>query len=193
MKLRLTLVVLVIAACVGSRAQEASPCATLKTKNTQILRNFLQEQQSLRQSPCLPSVIKQLGQLHDVEAAHLLVGYLDYLDPKTAPLPNGGATVWPSYPAVGALFQIGKSATIELLSAIQGGESPRIRENAVNAYEYIYRDDLSSGIRALKTAELLAKTGDERQRLNEARKKLVDACNARDEKEAEACRSAAAG
>src|ERR1700688_2762325 len=105
MKLRLTLVVLVIAACVGSRAQEASPCATLKTKNTQILRNFLQEQQSLRQSPCLPSVIKQLGQLHDVEAAHLLVGYLDYLDPKTAPLPNGGATVWPSYPAVGALFQ----------------------------------------------------------------------------------------
>jgi len=147
----------------------------------------------LRQAPCLSSVIKQLGKLHDEEAIHLLIGYLDYMDPKTAPLPNGGATVRPSYPAVSALFQIGKPATIELLSAMQVAEPQEVRRNAVRAYADIYRDDLSAGIRALKAAEPLAKTEDERRRLSDALHKLVDECNARGEKEARACRSAAAG
>jgi hypothetical protein len=186
------LLVLVIATNICARAEETG-CEALNTKDTQVLRNFLQEQRTLRQSPCLPSVIKRLGQLHDVDAINMLVGYLDYLDPKTASLPNGGATVRPSYPAVGALFQIGKPATIALLLAIQSGDSATIRENAVKTYEYVYRDDLSSGIRGLKTAELLAKTDDERRRLNEARQKLIDECNARDEKQAQACRYAAAG
>lgn len=192
MRVSLLFLLLMTATCVGSRAQDA-PCATLKTKDTNILRGFLEEQQSARQSPCLSSVIEQLGQLHDVEAIHLLVGYLDYMDPKTAPLANGGATVRPRYPAVSALFQIGKPTTVELLSAIQAGESPKIRENAVRAYADVFRDDLSSGIQALKTAELLAKTDDERGRLNEARQKLITECDARGEKEAQACRYAAAG
>jgi hypothetical protein len=192
MRVRLLFLALMIAASVGSRAQEAD-CAALKTKDTRVLRGFLEKQQSLRQSLCLPLVIKQLGQLRDVEAIQLLISYLDYLDPKTGLLPNGGATVWPSYPAESALFQIGKPATIELLSAIQSGGSPKIRENAMSAYESVYRDDLWSGIRGLKTAELLAKTDDERHRLHEASQKLIDACNARDEKQAEACRNAAAG
>ena len=192
MKPSLLLLVLMLATCVGSRAQEAS-CEPLKTKDTQVLRDFLQQQQSSRQSPCLTSVIKHLGQLRDVEAIHLLVSYLDYLEPKTGLLPNGGATIRPRYPAVDALFQIGKPATIELLSAIQAGDSPKIRENAVKAYEYVYRDDLSSGIRGLKTATRLAKTDDERRRLNEALQKLLDACNAGDETGAQACGYAAAG
>jgi hypothetical protein len=45
----------------------------------------------------------------------------------------------------------------------------------------------------LKTAELLAKTDDERSRLDEARQKLIAECDARGEKEAQACRYAAAG
>lgn len=192
MRVSLLSLVLMSTTCVALHAQE-SPCAMLKTKDTAVLRAFLQEQQSLRQSPCLTVVIKQLGQLRDVEAIHLLVGYLDYLEPKTGLLPNGGATVRPRYPAVSALFQVGKPATIELLSAIQSGGSPKIRENAVRAYADVYRDDLWSGIRGLKTAELLAKADDERRRLEEARRKLMDECDAGDEKQVEACRSAAAG
>jgi hypothetical protein len=193
MRVGLLFLVLTIATCIGTRAQEA-PCAMLKTKDAKVLRVFLEEQQRVRQSPCLPSVIKQLGHLHDVAAIHLLVGYLDYMDPETAQLPNGGATVRPGYPAVSALFQIGKSATTDLLSAIQAGaSSPKISENAVRAYASIYRDDLSSGIRTLKAEELRAKTDDERRRLSQARQKLVDDCNARDEKEARACRYAAVG
>ena len=191
MRVSLLSLVLMSTTCVALHAQE-SPCAMLKTKDTAVLRAFLQEQQSLRQSPCLTVVIKQLGQLRDVEAIHLLVGYLDYLEPKTGLLPNGGATVRPRYPAGGALFQIGKPATLELLSAIQAGGSPKTRENAVKTYESVYRDDLSSGIRILKTAELLAKTEEERRRLNEARQKLIDACNARGDRSVEACNDAAA-
>jgi HEAT repeat protein len=156
MRVRLLLLVLVTATCVDSRAQ-ADPCATLKTKDTQALRELLEEQQTLRESPCLPSAIRQLGQLRDVEAIHLLVGYLDYLEPKTGPLPNGGATVRPSYPAVSALFQIGKPAAIELLSAIQAGGTPRARENAVRAYADVFRDDLSSGIRAIENSRATGK------------------------------------
>jgi len=187
-----SLLSLTIMACAVLPAQEAL-CPMLKAKDPQILRSFLEEQQALRESPCLAATIKQLGQRHDEKAVHLLVGYLDYLDPKTAPLPNGGATVRPSYPAVSALFQIGRPATIELVSEIQSGESPKLRENAVRAFADIYRDDLASGIRTLKTAELLAKTDDERRRLTDARQKLIDECNARGENEAERCRNAAAG
>ena len=192
MRVILLCISVMIAASVGSPAQDAA-CTTLKNKDAKFLRGFLEEQQSLRQSSCLASVIKQLGQIGDVEAIHLLVGYLDYLDPKTGLLPNGGATVRPSYPAGSALFQIGKPATIELLSAIQAGESPKIRENAVKTYQSVYRDDLPSGIRLLKTAELLAKTDAERRRLSEARQRLIDACNARGEKVAESCSYASAG
>jgi hypothetical protein len=114
------------------------------------------------------------------------------MDPKTAPLSNGGATVWPSYPAVSALFQIGKPAANELLSAIQAGRSAELRANSTKAYMYIYRDNLSLGIQALKSAELQATTEDERRRLSAARQELTNHCKARGEKEAEACRAAAA-
>jgi hypothetical protein len=162
-------------------------------EDTKVLREFLQEQQSSRQSPCLTEAIKQLGQLRDVHAIRLLIGYLDYVEPGTGPLLNGGATIRPRYPAVDALFRIGKPATVELLSAIQAGKSPQIVTNAVRAYEDVYRDDLWDGVRGLKTAEILAKTDDERRRLNDARQELMRACNARDEKESQECQNAAGG
>jgi len=181
------LAVFIITVCGRSPAQELS-CAVLDTKDAQMLRDFLRQQQKLRQSLCLPSVIKRLGQIHDLDAIPLLVIYLDYMDPKTAPLPNGGATVRPSYPAVTAIFLIGKPAVIQLLSAIQTGASAKFRKNAVRAYADIFRDDLSSGIRGLKTAELLAKSDDERHRLNEALHELMDECNNRDQQAAQACK-----
>jgi HEAT repeat protein len=172
---------------VGLRAENS--CGALVAKDSEGLRTFLQEEVGLRQSPCLTSAIKQLGERQDVAAVRLLISYLDYLDPSTAPLPGGGMTVRPDYPAVSALFQIGKPATVDLLSAIQEVKSPRAVENAIQAYEYIYRDDLASGIRGLQTAELLAKTDNQRRRLLEARQKLIEACNSGDEEEAQKCKN----
>jgi hypothetical protein len=173
-------------------AQEAA-CVSTKTQNSQTLRKLLEEQQDSRKSPCLPQAIKYLGRAQDVRAIHVLISYLDYLDPETAPDPNGGATVRPRYPAIDALFLIGKPATSELILAIQSGKSPKIRDNAVKAFEYVYRSELSSGVRELKSAERLANDAEERRRLDDARRKLFAACSARDEEQAKACRTAQAG
>lgn len=188
----LLLLALNIACVIGLHPQD-NPCETFKTDDARTLRDFLQEQQGIRTSPCLPMVIKRLGQLRDVDAVPILIAYMDYMDPKTGPLPGGGATERPSYPAGGALFQIGKPAALQLLSAIQGEASPQFHKNAVDTYSAIFRDDLSEGIRALKTAELLAKTEDERHRLNDARQVLMNQCSHRDEQQSQACKSAALG
>jgi hypothetical protein len=180
------LLALMIAACILSRAEEP-PCAPLKTKDASILRDFLKEQQSSRQSPCLTLVIKQLGQLRDLRAIHLLVGYLDYLEPGTGPLPDRVSFTWPHYPAEDALFLIGKPASGDLAVAIRAAESPKILRNAIRTYANIYRDDLSLGIRELKKTQLQAKTEDEHRRLDEASQELLRECNESGEKQAQAC------
>jgi hypothetical protein len=75
---------------------------------------FLEQQKGARQSPCISSVIKRLGQNRDVHAVHLLVSYLDFVDPSTVPLPGANAYVRPDYPAMEALFEIGQPAANEL-------------------------------------------------------------------------------
>ena len=190
MRVYMLCVGLMILACGCLRAQE-SRCDFLKTSDIQYLRDFLQEQQRLRQSQCLSTAIQVLGQRRDIEAIHLLVGYLDYLDPKTGPLPNGGATVRPNYPAVDALFQIGKPATADLISSLEIDASPEVRVNALHAFEYIYRDDLWNGIRALGTAKRIAKSDEARRRLNDASKELMDDCKGRGEEAAKECENAA--
>jgi hypothetical protein len=185
------LIVLTIPACLHLAAQEHS-CAALVNKGSNYSREFLEEQNNTRDSPCISSVIRHLGQVRDVLAVPVLIRYLDYLDPATVPEPDRAVDVRPSYPAVTALFEIGKPSTSELLSAIKAGESLKIRENAARAYMFVYRDDLASGIRLLKKEQVTVGSADDRRRLNDALQMLVDDCNGRGEKEAEACKDAAA-
>ncbi len=189
MKASLVLLVLTLLMS-GHVVAEGQPCAAIAATVTSSIM-FLEEQRVTRQSPCISAVIKQVGQSRDVSAAHVLVRYLDFVDPATAPSPDGSAFTRPDYPAVDALFQIGKPATRELVSAIQAGESSKIRENAANTYMFVYRDDLASGIRLLKKEELLVQSADARSRLRDAVQMLVDACNGRGGKEAEQCKNTA--
>ena len=172
-------------------AQEKESCGALINRDSNFVVSFLEEQSATRRSPCIASVISRLRGVHDTRAVHLLVGYLDYMDPATAPQSGGGADVRPDYPAVTALFQIGKPATRELLSAIEAGKTAKIRENAAIAYMLIYRDDLASGIRLLKKEELTSGTPAHRRRVSDALQMLIDDCNGRSGKEAEACKNAA--
>jgi len=170
-------------------AQNGS-CAALMNADNGASRRFLEEQNAGRVSPCIPTVITRLGQARDKDAVGVLVQYLDYLDPASAPRPDGGAEIRPNYPAITALFSIGKAATPQLLLAIRDGESSKIRENAVKAYMFVYRDDLPSGIRQLKKEELTAHSADARRRLSDALQKLIDACNGRSDREATECKNA---
>lgn len=147
------LLVFTIMASSPLAAQDQS-CSIVMSSSASSIR-FLEEQRDTRQSTCISSVIKKLGQAHDVDAVGVLASYLDFVDPATLPRPDGASDVRPDYPAVAALFQIGKPATHELLSAIQASESSIIRENAAKTYMFVYRDDLASGIRQLKKNEEL--------------------------------------
>jgi hypothetical protein len=149
------------------RAQ-AQPCSQIISTSADSIA-FLQEQKERRQSPCITSVIKQLGQNRDVNAIPVLVSYLDFVDPSS--------DVRPVYPSIEALFQIAEPAVNDLMSAIQDSESSIIRQNAAKTYMFVYRDDLASGIRQLKREESIAKSADALRRLSKARKMLVDTCN----------------
>src|SRR5579859_324833 len=180
-----------VIACPRLTAQDRSCSTVMSTPAASI--TFLEEQKDTRQSPCISSVIKHLGEAHDVAAVHILVSYLDFVDPTTLPGPDGFSDVRPEYPSVDALFLIGRPATHELLASIQAGESPTIRQNAVRTYQAVYRDDLASGIRLLKKEELVAVSSEARHRLREAAELLIDDCSKRSEPEARRCKNLAGG
>jgi len=187
MKRKILVAFLAILTCTCSVAQGQSCRGFLAKLDSNHCRTVLEEEISVRNSPCITEVIKRLGQLRDIYSIPLLVRYLDYMDPATAPRADGGADVRPRYPAVTALFLVGKPATRELLEAIQDGETEKLRENAVNAYLFVYRDDLASAIRLLKKQHASARSAEGRSRLSNALQKLIDDCNGRAEQEKQAC------
>jgi|SRR5712671_2478927 len=189
MKPSVVLLAIAITACSPLAAQEPL-CSTFMSTSASSIK-FLEEQRDTRQSPCISSVIKQLGQAHDVDAARVLTRYLDFADPATLPPPGGAAYVRLEYPAVAALFEIGKPAARELMSVIQDSESSTIRQNASRTYMFVYRDDLASGIRQLRKEKLIARSAAARRRLSDALQMLMDACNNRGEQEARACNNSA--
>lgn len=99
-------------------------------------------------------------------------------------------TVRPDYPAIDALFQIGKPAARELLSAVEDSPSPTIRQNAAKTYTFVYRDDLAGGIIAAKTDKPIVKSSDARQRLDELVKMLLDDCSHGSGQQFQSCRDA---
>jgi hypothetical protein len=186
MKPSIVLLAMTLKACSYLQAQDQSCSTVMRTPASSV--RFLKEQRDTRQSPCISSVIKQLGHSRYVDAAHVLTSYLDFVDPATLPPSGGTAYLRPDYPAIAALFEIGKPATLDLVSAIQASDSATLRENASKAYMFVYRDDLAAGIHQLKKEKLTARSPDARRRLSEALKMLIDACRGRSEKEAQACK-----
>lgn len=155
--------------------------------------SFLEQQKDVRQSSCISAAIKQVGQSGDVNAIHVLIDYLDFVDPSTRPRSDGFSDLRPVYPAVAALFRIGKPATSELLEAIQQGQTPVVRQNAAKAYQAIYRDDLASGIRLLRNEALAAGSAEGERRLKKTLELLANDCRGRSVEESRACITAAQG
>ncbi len=187
----LILVVLMLSPCLHLAAQDSS-CVGLAKQGINASRAFLEEQNTTRRSPCITVLIDRLGQARDVEAVGVLVGYLNYLDPATAASPGGGADVRPRYPAVTALFEIGKAASQEVLVAIERSHDLTIRRNATLAYNLIYRDDLASGIRRVERDESRSNSAVGRQHLRDLLTLLLQDCNGRTREEAEGCKNAVA-
>jgi hypothetical protein len=188
MKTKIIVLLLMIAAPLLLMGQDQT-CADPMSSPTDSIK-FLEREQGLRQSHCIAKVIKNLGRIRDPNAVRILISYLDFLDPETLPRMDHPVTVRPDYPAIDALFQIGKPASNELLSAVQYSTSSTIRQNAAKTFTFVYRDDLTGGIVLAKTEELNAKSADARQRLDELARMLMDDCSHGTEQEAQSCRDA---
>ena len=191
MKSSLVLLIFTLVGYLPLAAQDEL-CADVTSTPLNSIR-LLEEQKDTRQSPCISEIINQLGKSREIRAVNVLVGYLDFVDPATRPKPNGFSDRRPVYPAVDALFQIGKVAAGALLEVIAGGKSPIRRHNATAAYQAIFRDDLAAGIRLVRNEASESPSPEARRRLREMMETLADDCRGRSEEEARACNAAAQG
>jgi len=122
---------------------------------------YLKGQRAGSDRSCLIYAIKQLGSDGYEPAIKTLIAYLDLREPDP---PNYGTQDKPftprhgqprggPYPAVAALFQIGKVAVPQLVEAIADSSlSELVRGNAGDALLAIYRADPIAGITAMVTA-----------------------------------------
>jgi len=189
---RLFLVVIGFALTTNTPAMAQDRSCSAFTSSPAASIAFLEEQVDVRQSPCITTVIRQLGRAHSSDAVPVLIRYLDFVDPATFPKPDGFADRRPEYPSIEALFLTGKVATTSLLSAIQNSESPVIRGNAAKVYEAVYRDELALGIHILRVSEM-GTSAEPQNRLREVSETLAQDCTHRTEDEARMCKKAADG
>lgn len=104
-------------------------------------------------------VMEQLGRLKAQEAIPELIDCLDYKRryeweaPEESGIVNEIHTITPAgrYPAVSALFQIGKPALPLLIKVMETEESNSVRsQNALYTIQIIFREDITEAIEYLK-------------------------------------------
>jgi hypothetical protein len=187
----LSVLALALSACMHTSAQTQS-CVSLLKQDARARRNFLVSQEPTRSSPCITSVIKSLKAGSAEETIHILIRYLDYMDPESAPIPGVGASRRPDFPAIAVLFEIGKPAIPSLLSAIEDSDSETVQRNASLTYSFIYRDDLADGIRNLQQEQATASVRGH-SRLSNVIQMLSGFCKNRTRDEALKCDKALRG
>jgi hypothetical protein len=129
----------------------ASACAALENKNAEARLEYLQGDRSLLDKDCILYAIERFGNERYSAAVKTLVGYLDYRNPDPPLVPKRLTPT--AYPAVEALFQIGKSAIPDVVEVIaDAATSDLVRNNAGDAVFAIYRADPAEGIAVMVRA-----------------------------------------
>lgn len=126
---------------------------------------------------CVTKIIYHLGETKDVSSVTVLIGLLDFRRPDTEMEKQHIRTMEGKYPAVEALFSIGKPAVPAIVSTLAGGKTSDIsRENALLTLVEIYREDPSLVIPLLKKAAEGAKTSVEAARLQSSARDVIKYC-----------------
>ena len=146
--------------CFGtaSGAPAAFSCAELEGAKPEVHLEYLQRDRSALRPDCIFYAIDQIGLKHYAPAVKTLIKYLDYRvheDPSKAGLPviMRIPTLGSLYPAITALFEIGKPAVSGLVGAIAGPDTTDVaRSNAIEALFLIHREDVSEAVALLNRA-----------------------------------------
>ena len=160
---------------------EAS-CRELKHTTPERMVEYLQQSTGALSQTCVAYAIDELGSRKHVAAAEILTKYLDFPRPGTEL--NGRTNVivripWLGdyYPAVDALFEIGRPAIPSLIRVLgAGGTSDLARRNAVGVVGAVFRDNVVDAVVLLNDANRSAEDPGVAGRLLDAAKQMVKEC-----------------
>lgn len=157
---------------VSAQEQKVRDSQKLDNKAKELLE-ALKDKNLLSGNPeKLAQIIEIIGQRRIAAAIPDLIDYLNFRrihsweGSKTLlhPLPEEG-----DYPAIGALFSIGKPALPALVKVIEEKELDSIEsKNAIKTIQLIFREDLSEGVKYLENAMVESTMQDSKQKLQYA-------------------------
>ena len=157
---------------VFTQSQEKVEVNALNTDVAELLVTLKNKQLATENPEKLAHTIEELGQRQVSEAVPDLIDYLNFrrihdwegTGLVLHPLPKEG-----DYPAVGALFSIGKPSLPLLLKVIEEKEKDCIEsKNALKTIQSIFRDDLSKGVEYLENAAAKSTVKNTKQNLQYA-------------------------
>lgn len=165
----------------GLAGQGRPPCYELEGATVQADLRYLQGDRSNVKAECVAYAADRIGLHRYAEASKTLVRYLDYrmpTDPREASLPPISPISGPRYPAINALFEIGKPAVDDLVEAVgNSATSDGVRKNAIQVLYEIFREDVAGAVRVLNRASNATRDPEVRQRLFDAARKTAGMCH----------------
>jgi hypothetical protein len=172
------------ALCFGSAsgAPAVFSCAELDGAKAEVHLEYLQRDRSALKPDCIFYAMDQIGLKHYAPAVKTLIKYLDYRvpeDPSKAGLPviMRIPTLGSLYPAIPALFEIGKPAALDLVGSIADPDTPDVaRSNGIEALFLIHREDVSEAVALLNRAGRESADRLASQRLMDAARRMADKC-----------------
>ena len=127
---------------------------------------------------CIEQAVVRLGDFREASAAAVLVNFLDFKRPLNEREKLGINMRWERFPAVGALFSIGKPAIPALLATLRSEKITEVaRQNAIRAVSTIFRDDPPQGVGELRKAAREAKEPTEAARLRSGAESAAALCS----------------
>ncbi len=134
------------------RAADES-CPVLKGKSTEAHLDYLRGDRSKLAPKCIVAAITYVGVEHYAPASAVLIQYLDYQDPFSKGQVGKWGSIIYAYPAVAALYGLGKPVVPELIAVISETNTVElVRQNAAEAIFLISGGSRPDAIGALVSA-----------------------------------------
>jgi hypothetical protein len=128
-------------------------CPDLKGKSTAAHLEYLRGDRSKLAPKCIMAAITYVGIERYAEASAVLIQDLDYQDPSSKGQVGKRASIIYAYPAIEALYGLGKPVVPELIAVISEANTVElVRQNAAEAIALIYGASRPDAIGALVSA-----------------------------------------
>ena len=164
-------------------APAGAACRELEGAKPETHLAYLERERSALNTECIEYAMIHLGFEHHLPAIGVLIKWLDYRRPEVPSKDPAVVQVHPTwqgsiYPAMTALFMIGKPAVPDLISVVANRDATDlVRDHALETYRMIGRDDPPNAVAALVRASREAADAGAGQRLWDAAKQAATRCS----------------